>query len=529
MNDTGYIKDVDILGFHYPRDDSDIWPDCSSIGLPIWSSEESSSYDDLNGAACWARVLASHYVLHNMTANIMWSLVGAYYHGTNWYASAMLTAVQPWSGYFESEQMPVVWATAHYTQFIQPGWKYLPVGKGSGELAKGGYYTTLVSPDLKYFTVIVVKISRDHAECTRPSLWNWDTEEELFQLKIDMPEISIDMGTNDGQTQTWYSNFEQEDTVLFQKLDQQNNTGLSRVYFAKSGQPGIRSYDISLNVTVGGIFTVTNQMNVGNKGEAKNPRAPDARFPLPYSDDFSSYGCDNCYPNYLTDQMGAFEIQFVDDGKRLALVQMAPNVPVGWVPYRTGPWTLMGMTEWEDVSVEVSFRLPDPATYACVSTRADQHWRAGVSMCANTSDWYLIYGGAPLEGFDQKAIIEHGTVSNTLLLGDWHKLGVATMGHRVEGLVNDQLVGKHSSIRVGDCGFVALGTSAYTAVQFGQIKIKSIGPKWVTPKSSSPVMDPGLTWTLTLGLCTPNGLTTDLERFTLMRIGRSNTWPAVFV
>jgi hypothetical protein len=67
----------------------------------------------------------------------------------------------------------------------------------------GGYCMTLVSPDLKYFTVIVVKISRDHAECTRKSLWNWDTEKELFQLKIDMPEISIDMGTNGGQMQTW--------------------------------------------------------------------------------------------------------------------------------------------------------------------------------------------------------------------------------------------------------------------------------------------------------------------------------------
>jgi hypothetical protein len=29
----------------------------------------------------------------------MWNLVGAYYHGTNWYASSMLTSVQPWSGY----------------------------------------------------------------------------------------------------------------------------------------------------------------------------------------------------------------------------------------------------------------------------------------------------------------------------------------------------------------------------------------------------------------------------------------------
>ena len=43
-------------------------------------------YDDLNGAACWARVVNSHYVLSGMTASIMWNLVGAYYHGTNWWA-----------------------------------------------------------------------------------------------------------------------------------------------------------------------------------------------------------------------------------------------------------------------------------------------------------------------------------------------------------------------------------------------------------------------------------------------------------
>ena len=40
------------------------------------------------------------------------------YHGTNWYASSMLTAVQPWSGYYETD-MPVVWATAHITQFTK--------------------------------------------------------------------------------------------------------------------------------------------------------------------------------------------------------------------------------------------------------------------------------------------------------------------------------------------------------------------------------------------------------------------------
>lgn len=62
--------------------------------------QESSSYDDLNGAACWARVIASHWVLQGFTSSIMWfrplpplmpavmplqtSLMGAHSLGANW-------------------------------------------------------------------------------------------------------------------------------------------------------------------------------------------------------------------------------------------------------------------------------------------------------------------------------------------------------------------------------------------------------------------------------------------------------------
>ena len=39
--------------------------------------------------------------------------------------SSMLTSVQPWSGHFDT--LPVVWATAHVTQFTEIGWQYLKV------------------------------------------------------------------------------------------------------------------------------------------------------------------------------------------------------------------------------------------------------------------------------------------------------------------------------------------------------------------------------------------------------------------
>ena len=75
-----YAKAVAIIGLHYPSDFSD-YTQCHSFGKPVWASEESSSYDDLNGAACWARVVTSHWVLSNFTASIMWNLVGSYFHG----------------------------------------------------------------------------------------------------------------------------------------------------------------------------------------------------------------------------------------------------------------------------------------------------------------------------------------------------------------------------------------------------------------------------------------------------------------
>ena len=83
--DPAYGKSVDIIGLHYPTDfPNDEYKTCHSLKKPIWASEESSSYDDLNGAACWGRVINSHYAINGMTSSIMWKLVGAYYHGTNW-------------------------------------------------------------------------------------------------------------------------------------------------------------------------------------------------------------------------------------------------------------------------------------------------------------------------------------------------------------------------------------------------------------------------------------------------------------
>ena len=142
----------------------------------------------------------------------MWNLVGSYFHGTNWYASSMLTAVQPWSGFYGDDidgSLPVVWATAHVTQFTDVGWHYLQNGSGSGVLPQGGYYAGFVSPDGTEFTMNIAKISREHAPCTRPKLPEFDVAEETITFTLTDPTIT--------SLHYFYSNYEVETSIAFEK------------------------------------------------------------------------------------------------------------------------------------------------------------------------------------------------------------------------------------------------------------------------------------------------------------------------
>lgn len=342
-NDQAYADAVDIIGLHYPSDFKD-YSVCQSLGKPIWSSEESSSYDDMNGAACWGRIINAHWVLNQMTSSIMWNLVGAYYHGTNWYASSMLTSVEPWSGYYEVN--PVIWATAHVTQFTQIGWKYLANGNGSGELPKGGYYVTWVDPDSDTFTMNVVKISADHAACTRPKLPSFDTESETvtFQLASSMNAPA--------ELQVWHSNFETFDG--------------SEPPLMKHSTVAVQDGTVTLHVKVGDMYTLTTLTDKGHKGTYADVPASSPSFPLPYEDDFASTE-ESQDAKWLADQIGAFEVHISDDGSK-GLRQMVPELPIGWSDHGSnGPMSLIGMREWQDIKIGVDFKLPTPklAEHTC--------------------------------------------------------------------------------------------------------------------------------------------------------------------
>lgn len=479
VHDAEYQAAVSIVGLHYPSDYSD-YSTCRQAGYglydgkPMWASEESSSYDDLNGAACWARVITSHWVLQNITSSIMWNLVGSYMHGTDWYASSLMTAAQPWSGHFNLP--PVLWATAHVTQFTKVGWKLLKTGTGSGNLPGGGFYATYADPAGSDWTLTVVKISEDHAPCTRPGL-------PAFSVAAENVTFTLAPGMKHDRLAVWYSNFEEfspDGTVpsVFQRL--------------VDLQPVDGSF--TLEVKVGAFYTVSTILDGPTKGEPKTPiPASQPMVPLPLEDDFESYETSQ-EAKWWTDQIGIFEVHHESSGNpKKVMRQMVPELPIGWSdPGSNGPVTLIGMREWQDISITASFKLPvgsEAKDAACVGSRVDQMWQNGIVLCISAAgNWSLLVGGPGLKGISPNQVLANGTAAAPPT-GRFSNLTLSTVGANAYGSIApcgaeapcDLFKGLH--IRTLDTGFAAMGASTWIPIEFSGVRIEKVGPRWRAPQS----------------------------------------------
>ena len=149
----------------------------------FWASEELSTVADWGGAGCWGRMINQNYVRMNATSSIAWSLVWSAYPNLECFGNGLLYAFEPWSGSYEVT--PPVWATAHTSQFTEPGWQYLPAGgNGAGLLPGGGTYVTIVSPEVEDFSIVLETLQGQcfyHAGCFHT---HEATEPQRFRLKL---------------------------------------------------------------------------------------------------------------------------------------------------------------------------------------------------------------------------------------------------------------------------------------------------------------------------------------------------------
>eukprot|EP00929_Paragymnodinium_shiwhaense_P043197 TRINITY_DN22249_c0_g1_i1.p1 TRINITY_DN22249_c0_g1~~TRINITY_DN22249_c0_g1_i1.p1 ORF type:complete len:857 (-),score=158.67 TRINITY_DN22249_c0_g1_i1:250-2820(-) len=504
--DPEYVAAIGVVGLHYPSDFSN-YSKCRKLGFgvvgergskAIWASEESSSYDDANGAACWGRIITSHWVLQGMTSSIMWNLVGSYFHGTNWYASSFLTAAEPWSGHYDN--MLPVWATAHITQFTNIGWDLLAVGSGSGQLPQGGFYATYSDPKGDDWTLTVVKISEDHAPCTRPPLphFNVSSEKVTFTIAEHMKAKELAV---------WYSNFEQF------KADGSNEHIFQRLanVVPKDGK-------ITMDVQVGAFITVSTILEGPQKGKPATdiPKSQPA-MPLPLKDDFEAYKTSQ-EAKWWSDQIGAFEVHYEKGSQgNKVMKMMVPNLPIGWAdPGSNGPMTLVGMREWQDIKVTAKFALPaDAPAHAsgCVATRVDQMWKNGIVFCLSLNGTYTLSVGGPTLGGAYKGEIYASGHAKALQRGSMTEISLAVDRGLASASVGGSDVVKEFKVRVLDAGFAAFGANDWFGITFDDVAVEAVGDRW-SPASSKCKADVGVQ--LHAMPCTPNAVMNEDDAFDLL-------------
>jgi len=275
---------------------------------------------------------------------------------------------------------------------------------------------------------------------------------------------------------------------------------------------------ITLEVKVGTFFTLSTIMEGPTKA-AGAPAIPKSvpSMPLPYTHDFESPTPGQEAP-WWSDQIGAWEVHY-ETGKagNKVMKQMVPELPIGWSDHGSnGPMTLVGMREWQDLTVAASFQLPAGSpknASGCVGSRVDQMWNDGIVLCVSADGSYcLSVGGPKLGSTPQGAIYKTGKAA-ALVPSAFSRISLTTVGTTASGSVDGVSLFKDVAIRSLDSGFAAMGSGDWYPIMFDNVSITQAGKGWA-PKSPCPLAKAGAP--LYARACASNGLTVDDEGFDLL-------------
>ena len=170
LKDPELADAIAVIGAHYPLVDGKITTTDAArkTGKPLWSSEDQPnggggpfvSRDWAAGGRILAHLYNRNYLEGSLTSTEIWSPITSYYDNLAAPNSGLMYANTPWSGHYEVQG--AIWATAHTTQFAQPGWQYLD--SGSGYLPEKGSYVALRSTDRWSWSVILETIDAKHPQ-----------------------------------------------------------------------------------------------------------------------------------------------------------------------------------------------------------------------------------------------------------------------------------------------------------------------------------------------------------------------------
>jgi len=369
VQDSDFNASFISVGRHYACDYAG--PTVESVlHKPYWSTEDLSMPNSWLGTSCWAQLLNRNYILMNMTSTIAWSLIWSVPISLPFQGDGLMNAQEPWSGYYnggtDNSLNGPLWSTAHTTQFIQPGWRYLLVsGNGSGLLPPSvgnGSYVTLVSSDnFNDFTIVVEK-TVGPCHCVSPGTGYTADGTVEFVIGNGLPGPGTVL-------HVWRSN----ETVQFWKdtdiIIPNNST-------------------ISIFVPRDSIVTIST-ISTASHGIPTSAIPPSANFPLPYFDNFDQYPEDTAPVRYFADQTGSFAAR---SSKFMQVVPADPG-PNRWVQEDVDPISLIGDNSLGNITINVTTTF-QPASNA-TGPGAGTFGYTYTQLCGRITNYSGLRNGPP--------------------------------------------------------------------------------------------------------------------------------------
>lgn len=404
---------IAVIGVHYPHFKSS--PAAQACGKPLWSSEDGPWRGTWDGAQALSRSYNRNYVLGRMSKTEIWSLVTSYYDNLPLPRSGVMLANTPWSGHYEVQ--PAVWATAHTTQFAEPGWTY--IDSGCAQVA-GGSVVALMAPNGRDYSVII-----ETTEAKGPQTL-------AFQLAG---------GLSQGALHVWRSNAQRQFVSLPDLTPKQGS--------------------FMVSIEAGCIYSLTT-----TTGQSKGSTSPPPSKPFPaLEENFESYSV-GATPRYFADQAGAFEVVARHGGTGKVLRQVVVAKGIEWAYHKSpDPETFLGDPQWKDYVVSIDV-LVEGTGHVSLFGRVGK-----IPQSAAPPDGYRLDVRDTGAWALRTALTTITTGEAPFSAGTWHNLRLQFAGQRIRALIDRQLVAETTS-GLYPQGMVGIG-SGWHAAQFDNLSVRT--------------------------------------------------------
>ena len=429
--DPAFKAAVDIVGTHYKcgylsnADSCETTTNALATGKQLWASEN-GSMDQNIGSGPLIRSIIRGYVDSKVTAYLNWPIIASLYPNLPYATVGLMSAGQPWSGAYTIGKN--AWATAHVTQFSQPGWRFIDSASGylGGNRANGSY-ATLKSPNGQDYSTI----------------FETSTAQNVT--------MSVRGGLSTGPVHVWATNL---------------NSVNQADFFVHTNDITPMNGTYSLTLQPGYVYTVSTTTGQG-KGSATSPAFKS--LPLPYTDDFESYATES-EPRLLSAMQGAYEVKPCAAGRAGRCVQqVAPVKPIEWQD-DSDAFALLGDTGWHNYTVSADVELQQAGTVEILGRAGEQYrpqsQQSGYFLRAsNNGGWSIVKSTAD----GGTTTLRSGTVA-ALGTGRWHTLALTFQDSTITAAIDGTTVGTAQDTAYPR-GQVGIGVVGYQTQQFDNLKV----------------------------------------------------------